>query len=259
MLDLDALLLHEHLQEIFDWTAQHQRTPPGSIVDLGAGTGTGTLGLAQTFPKANIVAVDQSEFMLDHLTSAVEQHQLSDRVSTLQLDLDVAWPALSEIDLVWAASSMHHMSDPMHTLQQIDNMLAPEGLLVVVEMNTLPRYLPDDLGFGAPGLEQRLHDAAALAGWNPYQDWGSSIQEAGMEIVQQHTFSYVTDEHPALIAQNARTVLTKMRASLESTLSPQDLTAINQLLDPTGLQSLSKRIDLLMRGSRTVWAARPAR
>lgn len=257
-LDLDALLLHEHLQEIFAWTATHQPAPR-SIVDLGAGTGTGTLGLTRTFPQASVVAVDSSEFMLAHLATVVAEHQLSDRVSTLLADLDATWPKLADVDLMWAASSMHHMSDPAHILSQIGRTLAPEGLLVVVEMDTLPRHLPDDLGFGAPGLEQRLHDAAALAGWNAHPDWAPAILEAGMEVAEQRTFTYDTDENRELIAHNAQTFLSRMRTSLEGALSAEDRATIDQLLDPHGAQSLTGRSDLSMRGSRTVWAARPRR
>lgn len=257
MLDLDALILREHLHEIFNWIAAHQPAP-STIVDLGAGTGTGTLGLAQTFPHANLVAVDQSEFMLNHLTSAAQQQQLSSRISTQQIDLDSAWPKLSEIDLVWAASSMHHMSDPAAALSHINKMLAPGGLLAVVEMDTLPRYLPDNACLGAPGLEQRLHDAATLAGWNAHPDWAATIQAAGLVITAQRTFSYNTSEHPELIAQNALRFLSKIRDSPQGTLSAEDLATINQLLDPHSPHSVAKRADLLMRGSRTVWLARRA-
>lgn len=258
MLDLDAQVAHEHLQEIFRWIAGHQQTP-GTIVDLGAGTGTGTIGLARTFPTAKIVAVDQSEFMLDHLAAAVERHRLSGRVSPLHLDLDAAWPGLSEVDLVWAASSLHHLSHPNDALHRIADMLAPEGLLVVVEMDALPRHLPDDLGFGTPGLEQRLHDTAALAGGNSHPDWAPAIREAGMEVTEQRTFTYDTAENRELIAQNARTFFSRMRDSFDTSLSADDLASIDQLLDPDGPQSLTRRTDLAARGSRTAWAARLAR
>ncbi|UPO78400.1 class I SAM-dependent methyltransferase [Arthrobacter sp. Helios] len=255
VLDLDALLLKEHLQEISEWTAAHQPNP-ATILDLGAGTGTGTLGLTRTFPAAQVVAVDQSEFMLQRVAAMMENQGLSDRVTTLQADLDTGWPQLSSIDLVWAASSMHHMSDPAHVFDRISRTLAPEGLLVVVEMDTLPRYLPDDLGFGTPGLEQRCHAAVAAAGWNSHPDWAPAIQHAGMTIAGQRTFAYATERKPELIAQNAQAFLSRMRTGLEDALSAEDLATLDQLLDPDGPQSLARRTDLSMRGSRTVWAAR---
>lgn len=257
MLDRDALLLRKHLQEIFDWVAERQRTPR-TILDLGAGTGTGTIGLVRTFPQANVVAVDQSEFMLEYLASAVKKQHFEDRVSTMNADLDTHWPDLADIDLVWAASSLHHMSDPTQTLRQVRNTLSPDGLLVVVEMDTLPRHLPDDLGFGAPGLEQRIHNETARAGWNAHPDWASNIREAGMEIIEQRTFTYETSENRELIAQNALSFLSRIRDSVQDALSADDVNTIDQLLDPGGSRFLPNRTDLTLRGSRTVWAARPA-
>ena len=65
-LDLDALLLDEHFQRIFGWTKE-MAGDPRTVVDLGAGAGNGTFGLARTFAKATVVAVDQSETMLNRL------------------------------------------------------------------------------------------------------------------------------------------------------------------------------------------------
>ena len=257
-LDLDALLLHEHLQEIFDWTADLQENP-GTIMDMGAGTGTGTLGLARTFPEARVVAVDQSGFMLERLAATVEQHGMSDRVSTEHVDLDSGWPRSTGVDLVWAASSMHHMSDPDRVFAQISGTLAADGLLVVVEMDSLPRHLPDDLGFGTPGLEQRCHDAVARAGWNAHPDWSTAIRAAGMTVIGQRTFTHTTDQDRDLITRSAQMFLSRMRTGLADTLSAEDLAALDALLDPEGPRSLAGRTDLTMRGSRTVWAARPAR
>ena len=254
MLDLDTLLLHEHLQEIFTWVAGHKPARE-TIVDLGAGTGSGTLGLARTFPNANVVAIDKSQFMLTHLAAAVAEHGFSDRVSSQQIDVDSTWPELAGVDLVWAGSSMHHVGDPTRVLNRIGNMLAPGGLLVVVEMDTLPRYLPDDLGFGVPGLERRLHDAAALAGWNPQQDWAATIRGAGMKITEQRTFGYNTNENPELITRSAQRFLSRARDGLDTALLAEDRATINRLLASSGPQALNKRRDLVLRGSRTAWAA----
>ncbi|MBD7994255.1 methyltransferase domain-containing protein [Arthrobacter sp. Sa2CUA1] len=255
-LDLDALLLHEHLQEIFEWTAAHQDSP-GTIMDLGAGTGTGTLGLARTFPEARVVAVDQSVFMLERLASTADKHGLSNRISTQQVDLDSSWPQLAGVDLIWAASSMHHMSEPDGVFRRIGETLAPDGLLVVVEMDALPRHLPDDLGFGTPGLEHRCHAAVARAGWNAHPDWATAIQEAGMVLIDQRTFTHTTAQNPDLMVRSAQMFLSRIRAGLEDTLSPEDLAALDHLLDPSSPQFLGRRTDLAMHGSRTVWAARP--
>lgn len=256
VLDLDALLLRDHLQEIFDWTAA-QANNPRTIVDLGAGTGTGTLGLARTFPRASVVAVDQSEFMLQRLTNNVGTHQLEGRVSTLQADLDVAWPELADIDLVWAASSMHHMKDPARVFGEIRTSLSPEGVFVVVEMNALPRYLPTDLGFGTPGLEERCHRLLDEAGWNAHPDWSADLEAAGFTTAAKEKFDYAPKADGELLLRITHTFLSRMRTGLAGQLSTEDLSTLDQLLDLDGPRGLARRSDLSMRGSRTAWAVRP--
>ena len=257
MLDLDAKLLKDHLQEIFAWTAGHQ-PHPRTILDLGAGTGTGTLGLARTFPGAVVVAVDQSEFMLGRLSTKVKAHGLDERVSTLQVDLDAAWPQLTDINLVWAASSMHHMSDPAHVFERITGTLSTDGLLVVVEMDAFPRYLPEDLGFGTPGLEERCHAAVGSANWNAHPNWAGPIREAGMEVVDQRTFGYAIEQDQELVARAAHRWLSRMLDALNEDLTAADLHTLEVLLDDKDPRSVLARNDLSMRGSRTVWAARIA-
>ena len=58
LLDLDGEVLHDYWSAALDWVAARRgrRRPP--VLDLGAGTGTGALGLAERFPGAEVIAVD---------------------------------------------------------------------------------------------------------------------------------------------------------------------------------------------------------
>lgn len=255
ILELDALVLQEHFREILQWTAARQANP-GTVMDLGAGTGTGTFGLARTFPEAEVIAVDQSKYMLERLAAKIPEHAPDGRVSTLRVDLDTDWPERRDVDLIWAASSMHHMGDPESVFRRVGETLSPHGLLVVVEMDDFPRYLPDDLGFGTPGLEKRCHQAVAQAGWNSYPDWSAFIESAGLAGADRAQFHYVQDADPQVLVRIARTFLTRMRDSLNDQLSAEDLGTLDELLDLDGPRGLAARTDLSMRGSRTVWTAR---
>lgn len=254
-LERDGLLAGAHLQEILDWASQYHPSPR-MIVDLGAGTGSGTVRLARTFPAAHVVAIDQSEAMLTHVAAAADRAQVLGRVASLQIDLDTGWPDLRNVDLMWAASSMHHLSDPARAFTLVRGMLSPSGIVVIVEMDALPRYLPRDLGVGAAGLEQRLHDASALATWNSHHDWGPVIEGAGMDLIDHRTFAYDTKDDPDLIMRAAHDFLRRAQEGLGEALPDEDLETITQLLDASGPHALSARTDLSMRGSRTVWVGR---
>src|SRR5262249_9799477 len=130
LLDLDAEVLHAYHRDVITWIGA-EAPARARIIDLGAGTGTGSVALARHLPQAEVVALDMDESMLEHLRHKASALGLGDRVRTVQADLDEAWPDLGPADLVWASASMHHMADPDHALSQAFGTLRPGGVLVV--------------------------------------------------------------------------------------------------------------------------------
>ena len=57
MLDLDAVVLHDYHRDVITWAGSLVSEHP-HIVDLGAGSGTGTLSLARHLTDAELIAVD---------------------------------------------------------------------------------------------------------------------------------------------------------------------------------------------------------
>lgn len=259
MLDLDARALGPFLDGVTGWVATHAPAEPRVIVDVGAGTGTGTLALARRFGAADLVAIDRSEAMLTRVRAAADTAGLGDRVRTVQADLDQAWPALSEgepADVVWAALFLHESADPDRLLRDIHGALTPGGLLAVVEMDSLPRFLPDDIGFGRPGLESRCHEILDREGWNAHPDWRDHLMRAGFEVADTRTFTTGNHSAPETVRTYARTWLGRTRDFLADKLEADDIEALDRLLAEEGPDSLSSRDDLTVTGSRTAWAAR---
>lgn len=58
------------------------------------------------------------------------------------------------------------------------------------------------------------------------------------------------------IGRYATGVLRRIRGALADGLSPEDLTALDRLLDTGGPHSIARRDDPTVRTERTVWAAR---
>ncbi|MEV0583821.1 class I SAM-dependent methyltransferase [Nonomuraea sp. NPDC050310] len=263
MLDLDAEVLREPLAEVADWLAELAGEPaPARLLDLGAGTGTGTLTLLRRFPGAEVLAVDLSPRYLHGLRHKAGELGLAERVRTLQADLDAGWPAEArELDLVWAAGSVHHLADPDRVLREILAALRPGGLVALVEMDGFPRFLPHDLGFGRPGLEERLHAARAErhAEEMPHlgDDWGPRLTAAGFTEVTERVVSLEQRSPvPGLTRRYAQVTLQRFREGLGGQVAADDQKTLDVLLDEHSPGGLLRRDDLHLRAERHVWVGR---
>jgi ubiquinone/menaquinone biosynthesis C-methylase UbiE len=261
LLDLDADVLHSYLFDVTTWIRQQAADiPHRRILDLGAGTGTGTIALAQRFDGADVIAVDRAEEMLTHVRAKALDLGFADRIRTVQADLDMAWPAIEPVDVVWASNSLHEMADPGRVLKDVFATIHPGGLLAVAEMDSPPRFLPEDIGLGRPGLESRCHDALEheRAGSKPRlgQDWGPHLEQSGFAILAKRIFIIdLTPPHSASTGRYAQAYLRRIRPILEGRIATDDLAALDTLIDSDGPDGVLHRDDLVVRGTRTAWIA----
>jgi SAM-dependent methyltransferase len=262
LLDIDAEVLHSYLSELTAWIQELAADlPPRRILDLGCGTGTGALALLHRFEGADVVALDMSVQLLHRLEAKARDLGVADRVGTVQADLDTSWPAIETVDLAWASSSLHHMADPDRVLTGVFAALRPGGLLAVIEMDSFPRFLPDDLGLGRPGLEARCHGVLAErhADELPHlgSDWGPRLSQAGFTIEAERPFAIdLQPPLPASAGRYAQATLRRIRSSLDGRISASDLATLDTLLDSDGPDGILQRDDLTVRTARTAWAAR---
>jgi ubiquinone/menaquinone biosynthesis C-methylase UbiE len=259
ILDLDAELLAEHTAEIVAWLPV--RSNPRRIADLGCGTGAGTFALLSRFPDAHVTAVDSSVDLLGRLTQKVSEGGIVEQVETIHADLDAGRVPLGEADLVWASASLHHLADPDRVLREIHDRLTPGGLLVVVEPDGFPRFLPDDAPASRPGLEERIHQISdRLHGERlPHRgsDFGPRLVAAGFHVEGERTIRATIEySRSESVGRYALIGLRRLRDAVADALSAADLVALDQLLDPDSPSCLLRRNDLAMRTNRTVWAAR---
>ena len=221
VLDLDAEVFGAQLAEVLDLVPV---TTPRHVVDLGAGTGTGTRLLRRRFPEARVTAVDNAPEMLARLRG--------EGFDVLEADLDLGFPALGDVDLVWASSSMHHVTDPAALFAGARSVLTPDGVLVVLELEGLPRFL------ASPGFEDQAHAAAAAAGWNRHPDWQPLLEAAGFSV---HRTSLTTT------APDGPSARRYARAWFE------------RFSQGFGMSLDGVPVEFAPRASRTVWIARAAR
>ncbi|MDO4028909.1 class I SAM-dependent methyltransferase [Clavibacter michiganensis] len=268
MLDLDARILHGHQRELTAWVRRLARDTAGRVVvDLGAGTGTGTVALAWRFDRAEVHAVDASAAMLDRVTERAVVDGLADRIRTVHADLDADWPALPPADLVWASLVLHEVADPAGLLARVHDGLAPGGLLAVVEMDGPPRFLPDrlDPALGRPGLADRLDGAVTHGGTGgpSHPDWAPWLRDAGLVDVATRVFRVDPDPADTIAAAAtlpyARAWLARLRDRAADRLDAGDRAALHALLDDDGPHALARIPGVALRGTRTAYVGRRPR
>jgi SAM-dependent methyltransferase len=261
-LTIEAAVFREQAAAIVEWLPLP--TPPSQIVDLGAGTGAGTFALLGRFPKAQVTAVDVAAAHVRRLRDEARVRGVEDRVQAVEADLDdAAWPDLGTPDLVWAAASLHHLARPEDALRAIREILAPDGLLAVVEVAAFARFLPEDAFEDRPGLEERCHAIADRLRVEhlPYlgADWRSMLAAAGFTVEGERTVAVrVEGSQNDAVGAFALASLRRLRESVGDALDADDLAALDRLLDAGSPHYLLRRYDLTVRAERTVWAARPA-
>jgi trans-aconitate methyltransferase len=258
LLDLDAEVLHAYQAEFITQVAETAGEEPRRILDLGSGTGAGTLALAARFPAAELIAVDVSPDMLERLRAKAGHAGVGDRVQTVPADLDEGWPNVDDVDLVWASASMHHVADPVRVLRNALGAIRPGGLIALVEAAGMPRFLPDSVG---NGVEGRLHAALAAnhAEEMPHRgaDWGPLLEKAGFAVVAApHYRINLVAPLPPATPRYAHAVLNRMRTGLHDRLSAEDRATLHTLLDGHGPETVLERDDLTVVGDRTAWIGR---
>jgi SAM-dependent methyltransferase len=229
MLDLDADVLGDHHNEVIAWAGT--LVPERSrIVDLGAGTGVGTLSLARHLPGAEVTAVDMDEDLLAHLRRRAAETGVAGRVRTVRADLDGTWPDLGPVDLVWSSKAMHHLADPGRAIARVHGILRPGGHFLITEIDAFPRFLTDPEGVA---LEDRLHavqaEMRAEHGLHMDADWGALLRAAGFQVEAERRFD--VELRPPLspnALRYAQVSFERARHMMADRLSPADLAALGE-------------------------------
>ncbi len=263
LLDLDAEVLHGYWTAALDWVRDAAAgAAPARVLDLGAGTGTGALGLAARLPAADVVAVDVTADSLGRLRDKAAGLGLAERVRTVEADLDGDWPDLGPLDLTWASMSLHHLADPGRVLRDVRAVTRPCGLIAVAEFPVALRFLPDDLGTGDPGFEERVISrlSAAHAEELPTlgSDWAPRLADAGWTVTDEQEFPIDLDPpaHPSA-PRYARAWFERLSHRFSDRLDPADQATLAALLDDDdGPHALTRRENLRIHGIRTVTLAR---
>ena len=157
--------------------------------DLGAGTGFMTEGLLNT--GLNVIAIDQSENMLNNMKQKFKEYNT---LTCLLGDSDSIPLANNSVDYVFANMFLHHVVDPLLVIKEMYRILKTDGKLVITDLDehnfTFLKTEQHDvwMGFDRNKLEEWFEDAGfknvniACVGCNCCSDAKESNEKANISI-----------------------------------------------------------------------------
>jgi ubiquinone/menaquinone biosynthesis C-methylase UbiE len=116
----------------------------GEAVDLGCGAGQLVMEMAQNAPGLQVTGIDLSEEMLANGRVSAQRLGLGGKVDfRLGNAEEIPFPDQS-LDLVVSTASLHHWSEPIRVLNEINRVLKPGGAYYIFDLRrdmALPFYL----------------------------------------------------------------------------------------------------------------------
>ena len=109
-------------------------TARGVAVDLGCGPGYLVVEMAGRAPALHVTGVDLSEEMLTEAEDYARHHDMGQAVSFRKGDVHQIPFADGSVDLVVSTFSLHHWSDPVAVLDEVDRVLRPGGSFLVFDL-----------------------------------------------------------------------------------------------------------------------------
>jgi trans-aconitate 2-methyltransferase len=116
----------ERARPFADLLGQVRKEHAKVIVDLGCGPGNNTLVLAECWPSAHVVGVDNSAGMLKMAWPLT----IPGRLEFFQEDIN-NWRAHDPVDLLLSNAALQWVPDHVGLLKRLTDMLAADGILAV--------------------------------------------------------------------------------------------------------------------------------
>jgi 2-polyprenyl-3-methyl-5-hydroxy-6-metoxy-1,4-benzoquinol methylase len=114
-----------------------EAAPTREMEVLDYGCGTGLLGLYLLPHVASVTGADNSSGMLEVLQGKIVRGGL-EHMKTMRLDLEHDAVPGDRYDLIVTNMTLHHMADVEKTLRGFRQLLRPQGMLCLADLNTEP-------------------------------------------------------------------------------------------------------------------------
>jgi trans-aconitate 2-methyltransferase len=227
----------ERARPFADLLAQVERAEHETrqIVDLGCGPGKLTRQLAERWPAARVVGVDNSPEML----AKAHPLEIPDRLEFVQADLAL-WSPAQPVDFVFSNAALHWIADHDTLLRRLAAWLAPGGTLAVQMPNRFdgPVQAAIDKTAADPRWAAQLQGVGLHRGSVQPIDWYVRLlQELGFAVnAWETTYVHVlSGENPVLEwfqGTGLRPLLTRLDAAAAEQFRSQLAARLRALYPP---------------------------
>lgn len=133
------MLLRDTLTKVY---SQLGETPRALVLDVGTGKGENLGILSRVYGGVHLIALDVDVPALGALRESFKRELERGQLSPVAGDAEKLPFREGVFGLVSALASLHHVDDIGRALEEAHRVLAPEGLLVVVEWTPESRLNP---------------------------------------------------------------------------------------------------------------------
>jgi 2-polyprenyl-3-methyl-5-hydroxy-6-metoxy-1,4-benzoquinol methylase len=164
-------------------------TKRDSLKILEIGCGTGLLGSQFINEKNQLIGIDTSKGMLDVFNQKFKD---LNNVHSKLLNLEEEALNIEGFDLIISSMTFHHLKDPGPMILKLKNMLAPMGLLAIIDLDLEDGTFhpdPKNMGVYSFGFAKETTDLWCIKG---------NFKKSSREIV--HTIKKEQGEFPIFLA-----------------------------------------------------------
>jgi SAM-dependent methyltransferase len=132
----------EWLPSIPDVHARLQRSASARVADIGCGVGWSSIGIALSYPQAQIHGIDSDGPSLQLAREFSAEAGVSDRVMFVQAEVGGNGITPDRpYDLVIALECVHDMADPVPALREMRVLAGEDGAVIVVDERVADEFL----------------------------------------------------------------------------------------------------------------------
>ena len=186
---------HENFIELFK-ESYPGVTIDGDVLDLGCGPGDVIIRFARHFPYSQLLAVDGAEAMLALGQKAIEEAELSDRITLQKAYLPTDSLPEKNYQAIISNSLLHHLQDPQVIWQTIKRYAKPGTRVFVMDLmrprsESAAKDLVEEYSGNEPEILKRDFYNSLLAAYTV----GEVEEQLEREALVEFNVKPVSDRH----------------------------------------------------------------